>query len=119
MDADWKSNLRPSVFIRGKNNPHTHDKLGYDCRRHPRWPPEHHRCSPSRFPIMIYSVIKKELALLPMLFAMLLALCTSVYAQQPAPSPQASPQASPAASPQASPAETGETRPLYGLQGVL
>src|SRR5215207_2189780 len=67
-------------------------------------------------PIMTYSVIKKELAPLPILFAMLLALCTSVYAQQPV----ASPQASPTASPQASPAETGETaRPLYGLQGVL
>src|SRR5688572_32614338 len=60
---------------------------------------------------MTCSVIKKELALLPMLFAMLLALCTSGYAQQPAPLPQASPAASPA---------EGETaRPLYGLQGVL
>lgn len=64
---------------------------------------------------MTCSVIKKELALLPMLlpmlFAMLLALCATGYAQQPAPSPQASPAASPS---------EGETaRPLYGLQGVL
>jgi D-alanyl-D-alanine carboxypeptidase/D-alanyl-D-alanine-endopeptidase (penicillin-binding protein 4) len=40
---------------------------------------------------------------------MLLALCSAVYGQQPAVSPEPSP----------SPSPTAETRPLYGVQGVL
>lgn len=53
---------------------------------------------------MIWSFVKREFAL----FLMLLALCATTYAQQPEPSPAASPTPTPE-----------NTRPLYGLQGVL
>src|SRR4026207_971054 len=42
---------------------------------------------------------------------MLLALCSAVYGQQP--------EVSPEPSPSPSPSPTAETRPLYGVQGVL
>ncbi len=53
---------------------------------------------------MTWSFVKREFAL----FLMLLAVCATTYAQQPEPSPPASPTPTPE-----------NTRPLYGLQGVL
>src|SRR5678815_466860 len=53
--------------------------------------------------IMTLNLIRKEL----LRVLMLLALCSTVYSQQPE------------ASPEPSPSPTAETRPLYGLQGVV
>jgi D-alanyl-D-alanine carboxypeptidase/D-alanyl-D-alanine-endopeptidase (penicillin-binding protein 4) len=54
---------------------------------------------------MIRNLVPKELIRV----LMLLALCSAVYGQQPEVSPEPSP----------SPSPTAETRPLYGVQGVL
>jgi D-alanyl-D-alanine carboxypeptidase/D-alanyl-D-alanine-endopeptidase (penicillin-binding protein 4) len=54
---------------------------------------------------MIRNLVTKELIRV----LMLLALCSAVYGQQPEVSPEPSP----------SPSPTAETRPLYGVQGVL
>ena len=80
------------------------DGFAPDVSEHPRSTHEHQRCSPSQILIMIWSFVKREFAL----FLMLLALCATTYAQQPEPSPAASPTPTPE-----------NTRPLYGLQGVL
>ena len=54
---------------------------------------------------MTKKFVRKELVLV----LMLLALCSTAYSQQPEASPEPSPSPGPAA----------ETRPLYGVQGVL